>query len=187
MRDLVSIFGQCTVSKYCNFKTVKYVLNRLEKELGHLGTTTKGRLRNVSVYTTYFRSLGILLLRAQTPLVQRATTLENHASSSPHRSLSPALDPEDTLHLSGCTDIDEASEGAVRIEFGFWATRFMELFQYCTGSRVLVYRAYQSSMGDSKLFVEDMQKRGLTVGQAKFLFDMLESVALDMDTLQPVD
>lgn len=61
----------------------------------------------------------------------------------------------------------------------------MELFQYCTGSRVLVYHAYQSLMGDSKPFVEDMRTRGLTVGQAKFLFDMLKSVALDMDTLQP--
>lgn len=105
------------------------------------------------------------------------------------RSESPVLDPADTVHLKGCTDVSEVDDGAGKalLEFGFWATRFMDLFQYCTESRVLVHSAFKESNGDSQLFVEQMQTRGLKAGHARFLFDMLESVALDIDTLQPVD
>lgn len=123
----------------------------------------------------------------ETSLPDAETRCNTQDVSSPSRSTSPALDPADALHLTGCKHASEVTQDLVGVKFGFWATRFMEMFQYCTESQVMVHKAYHMSGGSSTLFVEEMRKRGLKIGHAKFLFDMLESVALDIDTLEPVD
>lgn len=63
----------------------------------------------------------------------------------------------------------------------------MELFKYCWGSRVLVERAYKNADGEGDIFVREMCTMGLEEGHANFLLDMIEAVAVDIDTMQAAE
>lgn len=98
-----------------------------------------------------------------------------------------SFDDTETVHLKGCDGICQNTSHGMDLQFGFWAVRFMELFNYCVGSRLLVDFAFQNARGDPLKFVEEMHARGLPRGHAHFLFDMLESIAVDPDTLERVN
>lgn len=47
--------------------------------------------------------------------------------------------------------------------------------------------AYKNADGEGDVFVQEMCARGLQQGHASFLLEMLESVAVDIDTMQAVE
>lgn len=85
----------------------------------------------------------------------------------------------------GCADVSDDSDQPPPL--GFWATRFMELFNYCPRSRILVSQTYQDAEGDAEHFIKEMCTRGLSIGHANFLFDMLESVVVDIDSMEALE